>query len=43
MNGYRARFYNAQDLIDELYASLADHSTTRLLKHLAAYDVLAID
>ena len=43
VNGYRARFYNAQDLIDELYASLADHSTTRLLKRLAAYDVLAID
>ena len=43
VNGYRGRFYNAQDLIDELYASLADHSTTRLLKRLAAYDVLAID
>jgi len=35
VNGYRGRFYNAQDLIDELYASLADHSTTRLLKRLA--------
>jgi DNA replication protein DnaC len=43
VNGYRGRFYNAQDLIDELYASLADHSTTRLLKHLAAYDVLVVD
>lgn len=43
VNGYRARFYNAQDLIDELYASLADHSTARLIKRLAAYDVLAID
>ncbi len=35
--------YNAQDLIEELYASLADHSTTRLLKRLAAYDALVID
>jgi DNA replication protein DnaC len=43
VNGYRGRFYNAQDLIDELYASLADHSTARLIKRLAAYDVLAID
>ena len=43
VNGYRGRFYNAQDLIDELYASLADHSTNRLLKRLSAYDVLVID
>jgi DNA replication protein DnaC len=43
VNGYRGRFYNAQDLIDELYASLADHSSTRLLKRLSAYDVLVID
>lgn len=43
VNGYRGRFYNAQDLIDELYASLADHSTARVIKRLAAYDVLAID
>jgi DNA replication protein DnaC len=43
VNGYRGRFYNAQDLIDELYASLADHSTTRLLKRLAAYDTLVVD
>lgn len=43
LNGYRGRFYNAQELIDELYASLADHTTTRLIKRLAAYDVLVID
>jgi DNA replication protein DnaC len=43
VNGYRGRFYNAQDLIDELYASLADHSTTRVLKRLAAYDLLVLD
>ena len=41
--GYRARFYNAQDLIDELYASLADRTTNRLLKRLADFDVLFID
>lgn len=43
LSGYRARFYNAQDLLDELYASLADRTTPRLLKTLAAYDVLLID
>jgi DNA replication protein DnaC len=43
LNGHRGRFYNAQELIDELYASLADHTTTRLIKRLAAYEVLAID
>ena len=43
LNGHRGRFYNAQELIDELYASLADHSTTRVLKRLAAYDLLVID
>ncbi len=43
LNGHRARFYNAQDLLDELYASLADHTTLRLLKRLATYDLLLID
>jgi len=43
INGYRGRFYKAQDLIDELYASLADRTTTRLLKRLSQYDVLLID
>jgi DNA replication protein DnaC len=43
INGYRGRFYNAQDLIDELYASLADSSTTRVLNRLSAYDLLVID
>jgi DNA replication protein DnaC len=35
LNGYRGRFYDAQDLLDELYASLADRSTSRLLKRLS--------
>lgn len=43
LNGYRGKFYNAQDLLNELYASLADRSTSRLLKTLAGYDVIVID
>jgi DNA replication protein DnaC len=43
LNGYRGRFHNAQALLDELYASLADRSTARLLNRLARYDVLLID
>jgi len=42
-NGYRCRFYDAQALLDELYASLADRSTPRLLRRLSNYDVLLID
>ena len=43
INGYRARFYKAQDLFDELYASLADRSTARLLNRLSRYDLLQVD
>ena len=43
VNGYRARFYKAQDLFDEMYESLADRSTRRLLNHLANIDLLLID
>jgi len=43
LNGYRGRFYNAQELLDELYASLADRSTARLLNRLARYEPLVID
>jgi DNA replication protein DnaC len=42
-NGYRCRFYDAQALLDELYASLADRSTPRLLRRLSNYDALLID
>jgi DNA replication protein DnaC len=31
LNGHRGRFYNAQVLLDELYASLADRTTAKLL------------
>ena len=42
-NGYRCQFIRAQDLFDEMYASLADRSTRQLLKRLARLDVLLID
>lgn len=43
LNGHRARFYSAQELLDALYASLADRSTTLLLKQLCRIELLAID
>jgi DNA replication protein DnaC len=43
INGYRGRFYNAQDLLDELYASLADRITPKLINRLCRYDLLLID
>jgi DNA replication protein DnaC len=42
-NGHRCQFVRAQDLFDEMYASLADRSTRQLLKRLARVDVLLID
>jgi len=42
-NGYRALFVKAQDLFDEMYASLADRSTPKYLRRLSRIDVLAID
>ena len=43
LNGYRGAFYKAQKLLDDLYASLADRSTSKLLKKLGNYDILVID
>jgi len=43
ISGYQGRFYNAQDLLDELYASLADRTTPKLINRLCRYDVLVID
>jgi DNA replication protein DnaC len=43
LNGWRGRFYSAQALLDELYASLADRSTTRLLTELSRLQLLCID
>ena len=42
-NGFRCQFVRAQDLFDEMYASLADRSSRQLLKRLARLDVLLID
>lgn len=42
-NGYRGQFLRAQDLFDDMYASLADRSSRKLLNHLARLDVLVID
>ena len=42
-NGYRGRFIKAQELFDEMYESLADRSTRKLINHLANIDLLLID
>jgi len=42
-NGYRGRFVKAQDLFDEMYASLADRSSRLLVNRLARLDLLLID
>jgi DNA replication protein DnaC len=42
-NGYRALFIRAQDLFDEMYASLADRASRKLVRRLARIDVLLVD
>jgi DNA replication protein DnaC len=42
-NGHRGLFVRAQDLFDEMYASLADRSSRKLVNRLARVDVLVID
>ena len=42
-NGYRCQFIRAQDLFDQMYASLADRSTRQLLNRLVRLDVLLVD
>jgi DNA replication protein DnaC len=42
-NGHRGLFIKAQNLFDEMYASLADRSSRRLLKSLSRVTVLVID
>jgi DNA replication protein DnaC len=42
-NGYRGLFVPAQDLFDDMYASLADRSSRKLLNRLSRVDVLVID
>lgn len=42
-NGHRGVFLRAQDLFDQMYASLADRCTRKLLNYLSRVDVLVID
>jgi DNA replication protein DnaC len=42
-NGYRGMFVRAQDLFDEMYASLADRMSRKLINRLARMDVLVVD
>jgi DNA replication protein DnaC len=42
-DGFRGRFIKAQDLFDEMYASLADRSTRKLLNQLIGFEVILID
>ena len=42
-NGHRGLFISAQDLFDEMYASLADRASRKLLNRLCRVDVLLID
>ena len=42
-NGYRGQFIRAQDLFDQMYASLADRSSRKLLDRLVRLDVLLLD
>jgi len=41
--GYTARFILFPDLIDELYQSLADHSSKKVMSRFLKYDLLLID
>lgn len=41
--GHPGRFVKAQDLFDELYSSLADHSSRNLLNSLARLKLLVVD
>lgn len=42
-NGYRGRFIRAQNLIEDLYASIVDHYSRKLIDHLSHFPVLVID
>jgi len=42
-NGYRGLFIKAQDLFDEMYASIADRASRKLIRRLARLDLLLID
>jgi DNA replication protein DnaC len=42
-SGYRGLFMKAQDLFDEMYTSLADRSSRKLVNNLARFDLVLID
>jgi len=42
-SGYRGVFLKAQDLFDEMYASLADRSSRMLLNRLSRIDLMVVD
>jgi DNA replication protein DnaC len=42
-NGYRGVFIRAQDLFDDMYASIADRSSRKLINRLARVDLLLVD
>lgn len=42
-NGYRGLFIKAQNLFDDMYQSLADHSSRKLVNRLMNIDVLLVD
>ena len=42
-NGYRGLFIKAQDLFDEMYASIADRASRKLIRRWARLDILLID
>jgi DNA replication protein DnaC len=43
VNGHRGRFIRAQDLFDEINASLLERSSRRVLNELCGYTLLCID
>ncbi len=42
-NGYRGLFIKAQDLFDEMYASIADRASRKLLRRWARLDLIVVD
>jgi DNA replication protein DnaC len=42
-NGYRGLFIKAQDLFDEMYASIADRASRKLLRRWARLDLILVD
>ncbi len=43
INGYRGLFYDAQKLLEDLYSSLADKTTTKFITKLSSISILLID